>query len=71
MRLLSFIFSVSCEGLYHGICFLGGVEESMVLDHLVSQSSENSHSRTQTAVKGWRCVYEQRHVGMRQSWILR
>ena len=44
------------------------VQESMVLDHSVSQSSENSHSRTQTA-EGGRCVYEQRHVGMRQSWI--
>ena len=31
----------------------------MVLDHSVSQSSENSHSRTQT-VEGGRCVYEQR-----------
>ena len=38
----------------------------MVLDHSVSQSSENSHSRTQT-VEGGKCVYEQRHVGMRQS----
>ena len=42
----------------------------MVLDHSVPQSSDNSHSsRTQT-VEGGRCVYEQRHVGMRQSWIL-
>ena len=39
-----------------------------MLDHSVSQSSENSHSRTQT-VEGGRCVYEQRHVGMKQSWI--
>ena len=41
----------------------------MVLDHSVSQSSYNSHGRTQT-VEGGRCAYEQRHVGMRQSWIL-
>ena len=45
------------------------VLESVVLDRSVSQSSENSHSRTQT-VKGGRCVYEQRHVDMRQSSIL-
>ena len=45
------------------------MEESTVLDHSVSRSSENSHSRTQT-VEGGRCVYEQRHVGMRKSWIL-
>ena len=42
----------------------------MVLDHSVSLSFENSRSRTQT-VKGGRCVYEQRHVGMRQSCLLR
>ena len=41
----------------------------MVLDHSVSQSSENSQSRIQT-VEGGRCVYEQKHVGMGQSWIL-
>ena len=41
----------------------------MVLDRSVSQSSENSHSRTQR-VGGGRCVYKPRHVGMRQSWIL-
>ena len=41
----------------------------MVLDHLVSQSFEDSHSRTQT-VEGGKCVYEQRHVAMRRSWIL-
>ena len=46
----------------------GGVNG--VLDHSVSQSSENSHSRTQIVEGGKRCVYEQRHVGMRQSWIL-
>ena len=39
----------------------------MVLDYSVSQSSENSHSRTQI-VEGGRCVYEQKHVDMRQSW---
>ena len=43
---------------------------SMVLDHSVSQSSENSHSRTQTG-EGGGCVYEHRHVGMMyESWIL-
>ena len=42
----------------------------MVLDPSVSQSSKNSYSRTQT-VEGRRCFYEQRHGGMRQSWILR
>ena len=41
----------------------------MVLHHSVSPSSENSHSRTQTVEEG-RCVDVQRHVGMRQSWIL-
>ena len=41
----------------------------MVFDLSVSQSSEISHSRTQTVEEG-RSVYEQRHVGMRQSWIL-
>ena len=45
------------------------VDETMALDHSVSQSSENSHSRTQT-VEGGRCVYKQRHVGMRQRWTL-
>ena len=65
-------FTVVCEGLCHGICFSrrSCVEVSMVLDHSVSQPSKNSHSRTQT-VEGGRCVYEQRHGGMRQSWILR
>ena len=29
----------------------------MLLDHLVSQSSENSHSRTQTG-EGGRCVQD-------------
>ena len=42
----------------------------MVLDHSVSRSSENSHSRTQR-VEGGRCAYEQRYVGRRQGWILR
>ena len=45
------------------------MEESIMLDHSVSQSSKNAHSRTQT-VEGERCVYEQIHVGTRQSWIL-
>ena len=60
------LYGVNCRSL--GVTSV--VEESMVLDHSVSQSSENSHSRTQ-AVDGGGCVYEQRHVGMRQSWILR
>ena len=60
------LYGVNCRSL--GVTLV--VEESMVLDHSVSQSSENSHSRTQT-VEGRRCVYEQRHGGMRQSWILR
>ena len=34
----------------------------MVLDHSMSQSSENSHSGIQT-VEGGRCVYERRHGG--------
>ena len=42
----------------------------MVLDHWVSQSSENLYSRTQE-VKGGRRVLEQRHAGMTQSWIMR
>ena len=47
------------------------MEESLVLDHSVFQSSEDSHSRTQTTMEEGRCVYEQRHVGTRQSWMLR
>ena len=46
-------------------------EESFVLDHSVSQSSENSFSRTKQIVEGGRCVNEQRHAGMGQSWMLR
>ena len=57
---------VNCRSL--GVTLV--VEESMVLDHSVPQSSENSHSRIQT-VKGGKCVYKQNHVGMGQSWILR
>ena len=50
--------SVNCESL--GVTSV--VEESMVLDHSVSQSSDNRHSKTQT-IEGGKCVYEQKTCG--------
>ena len=40
---VNILYGVNCRSL--GVTSV--VEESMVLDHSVSQSSENSHSRTQ------------------------
>ena len=70
MYLFFFIFFSGMRGFISRYMFSRScVEESMVLDHSMSQSSENSHSRTQT-VEGGRCAYEQKHVGMMQRWIL-
>ena len=63
---VNILYGVNCRSL--GVTSV--VDETMVLDQSVSQSSDNSYSRTQT-VEGGRCVYEQRHGGMGQSWILR